>query len=153
MCCDWSRYGLLWEHLQGWQIWMTILGYRGGKRKNRKKESSLLKLDWVINLEVTVISGMAAFNHENLKIIHLGKGKRSVALNIDLSSNLVFTILYIKCGSFFVSSELLFLYLKFGIITGFHYEGYIYLYWKTMEVLTQASLRGLTSTLGNCKTT
>ena len=115
---------------------------RGEKKENRKKESSLLKLDWVISLEVTVISGMAAFNHENLKIIHLGKGKRSVALNVDLSSNLAFTILYIKCGSFVVSSELLFLYLKFCIITGFHYEGYIYLYWKTMEVLAQASLRG-----------
>ena len=125
---------------------------RGEKKENRKKESSLLKLGWVINLEVTVISGTAAFNHENLKIIYLGKGKRSVALNVDLDSNLVFTILYIKFRSFLVSSELLFLYLKFGIITGFHYEDYIYLYWKTMEVLTQASLRGLTRMLGNCKT-
>ena len=124
---------------------------RGEKKENRKKESSLLKLGWVINLEVTVISGTAAFNHENLKIIYLGKGKRSVALNVDLDSNLVFTILYIKFRSFLVS-ELLFLYLKFGIITGFHYEDYIYLYWKTMEVLTQASLRGLTRMLGNCKT-
>ena len=81
----------------------------------------------MINLEVTVISGTAAFNHENLKIIYLGKGKRSVALNVDLDSNLVFTILYIKFRSCLVS-ELLFLYLKFGIITGFHYEDYIYLY-------------------------
>lgn len=63
----------------------------------------------MINLEVTVIRGTAAFNHENLNIIYLGKGKRSVALNVDLDSNLVFTILYIKFTSFLISSELLFI--------------------------------------------
>lgn len=56
---------------------MTIVGCRGGEEREQEKESSLQSwVEW-INLEVTVISGTAAFNHENLKIIYLGKGKRS----------------------------------------------------------------------------